>query len=119
MTRLPEQGPNGPFGLGVVTLAEVRVADVALRVDEVVRRPVLVAPCVPGRQVVVLDDRVGQVVLPDRILDVRRVLLEGELRRVNADDGEAISPVALLIESDSPPGVLNQSCVPVKSRAGP
>ena len=53
----------GALGLVVVALAEVPVADLAARVDQVLRRPVLVAPGVPGAVVVVERDRVAQAVL--------------------------------------------------------
>src|SRR5207253_1303698 len=94
-----EQHADLALGLRVVALAEVRAAHVALAVDEVLRRPELVVPRLPGLQVVVLDDGIAQPGGPDRALDVARVLLEGELRRVDADDrqpGAAIARVPRL-----------------------
>ena len=80
--------------LAVFALAEVGEADPPLGVDEVLGRPVLVAVGVPGRQVVVLGDRVVDAVALDRFLDVAGVLLEGELGRVDADDRQAVLAVA-------------------------
>ena len=54
-----EQPADQRLGLRVLALAEVRVANVALLVDQVLGRPVLVRVVVPGLVVVVLHDRVG------------------------------------------------------------
>src|SRR4051794_36726785 len=89
-----EQRPDGVLGLVVVAFAEVRVAHLAVAVDQVLRRPELVAPGVPGSVVVVLRDRVADLVARDRVAHVRGVLLEAELRRVNADDDETLVAVA-------------------------
>ena len=81
------------LGLRVAALAEVRVAHVAAGVEQVLGRPVLVAVGVPGRVVVVLRHRVAQPVRADRRGDVAGVVLERELRRVHADDRQAVGPV--------------------------
>ena len=88
-----EQRADRDFSLFVVALAEGRVADLSVGVDQVVRRPILVFVGVPGAHVVVLNDRVAQAELVDRVLDVAGVLLEGELRRLHADDREALAAV--------------------------
>ena len=75
-------------------LAEVRVAHAPAGVDQVLGRPVLVAVRAPGREVVVLCDRVAQPVARDGPLDVAGVSLERELRRVQADDRQPLSAVA-------------------------
>ena len=62
---LAQQRADVVLGLGVGALAEVRVADVAVAVDQVVGRPVLVAPGVPGAVVVVDRDGVADAVLAD------------------------------------------------------
>ena len=85
-----EQRPDRRFGLVVVALAEARVAHLAVGVDQVVGGPVLVAVGVPGAHVVVLDDRVAQPELRDRVGDVAGVLLERELGRLDADDRQAV-----------------------------
>ena len=78
------------LGPGVVALAEVDVPDVALGVDEVVGRPVLVVVGVPGPVVVVDGDRVVDAEGGGLRPDVGDDVLEGELRRVDADDDEAV-----------------------------
>ena len=62
-----EQRADRRFGLGVVALAEGRVAHLAVGVDQVVGRPVLVVVGVPGALVVVLDDGVVDAELLDRV----------------------------------------------------
>ena len=102
------------LGLRVVALAEVRVADLAVGVDQVLGRPVLVAPGIPGAVVVVLRDRVAQVVAGDRVLDVAGVLLEAELGRVDADDRQPAVAVALVPSLD-----VGQRAQAVDARVGP
>ena len=94
MAGLPQQRPDVHLGAVVVALAEVRAADLAARVDEVVGRPVLVAPGAPRRELVVLRHGIADPLAPDRARDVACVALEGELGRVHADDDEAVAPVA-------------------------
>ena len=77
---LGQQCADVAFGRVVVALAEVRLANLAGGVDEVLGGPVLVAVGVPGRQFVVLDDGVADVVGRDRRRDVGRAVLERELR---------------------------------------
>ena len=83
LARLGEQRADRPLGLRVLALAEVHVAHLPVRVDQVVRRPVLVRVGVPGGVVVVLCHRVLDPVLLDRIAHVAGVLLERELRCVD------------------------------------
>ena len=85
-----EQSSDQRLGLRVFALAEVGVADVALLVDQVLGRPVLVRVVVPGLVVVVLHDRIGDAEPLDGRPHVRRHMLEGELRRVHADDHEPL-----------------------------
>ncbi|MDQ6779293.1 MAG: hypothetical protein M3071_24405, partial [Actinomycetota bacterium] len=67
--------------------------DLAARVDQVLGRPVLVLVGVPGPVVVVLGDGIADRLGLDRLLTVARLLLEGELRRLDADDLEAVGMV--------------------------
>ena len=60
---LGEQRADRVLGLRVVALAELGLADVAARVDQVLGRPVLVPVGVPGAVVVVDRDRVVDAVL--------------------------------------------------------
>ena len=92
-SRLGQQAPDRPLGLLVGPLAEVHQPHPARAVDQVVGRPVLVVVGGPGAVVVVLGDRVGEAEVPDRALDVRGLLLERELGRVDADHGEPVAMV--------------------------
>ena len=96
---LIEQLAHGGLVLPVVALAELRVAHLPVRVDQVLGRPVLVPVRVPGPVVVVLDDRVADPVGVDRLLDVARLLLERELGRLDADD---VEPVAVIVSRTGP-----------------
>jgi very-short-patch-repair endonuclease len=97
--RLAQQRLHRRLGLAVPALAVVVEAQVALAVDEVLGRPVAVRVGLPDRIVVVEHDRVRQPLLRDGAADVLRVVGEGELRRVHADDHQAevaVAPVPLL-----------------------
>jgi hypothetical protein len=91
----PEQPLDDPLGLLVPALAEVVVADDALRVDEVERRPVVVVEGGPDRVVAVDDDRVVDRPLLRRLPDQLDLVLERELRRVHPDDDQPVLPVGL------------------------
>ena len=90
---LGQQRADRLLGLLVGALAEVDVADLAVGVDQVLRRPVLVRERGPGAELVVLDHRVVDPVLVDRVGDVAGVLLERELGRVHADDRQPVVAV--------------------------
>ena len=79
----------------VVAFAEMVVADVALGIDEIMRRPVLVVEGAPDRIVVVDRDRIVDLEIGDGLAHVVDVLLEGELRRVHADHDQALVLVLL------------------------
>src|SRR5256885_16434254 len=53
-----QQPPHRAFDLVILALAGVAEDDGAVLIDDVLRRPILVAPGVPGRRVVVLADRI-------------------------------------------------------------
>jgi hypothetical protein len=112
--RLGEQGADRLLGLLVLALAEVHVAHVPVRVDQVLRRPVAVRVRVPGAEVVVLHDRVAQALLIDRVLHVPGVLLERELGGVHADDRESLRAVPVV-----PSLELRQRADAVDARVGP
>lgn len=75
-----EQRTNGSFCLPIVTLTDLRVANLAGSVDEV---PVSVR--VPGDEVVVQPDRILEPVLMHGTLNVLNRALECELGTVDAD----------------------------------
>jgi hypothetical protein len=92
-SRFGEQRAYGALLGGIFALAEVRDANAASGVDEVLGGPVFVVVRVPGVVVVVLYDRIADTVLADRLGDVGRGVLEGELGRMDADDREALARV--------------------------
>ena len=91
--RLAEQRPDRRLGPVVVALAELHVAHMAGGVDQVLGRPVLVLVGVPRGHPVVLGDRIADALAADRRGHVAGVALEGELRRVHADDRQPVRPV--------------------------
>ena len=90
-----EQTLDDALGLLVASFAEVLVADDALRVDEVQRRPVVVVEGAPDRVVVVGSDRVVDRSLLRRHPHPVDLVLERELRRVDSDDDQAVVAVGL------------------------
>ena len=90
-----EQLLDRALRLLVAALAEVVVADDALRVDEVERRPVVVVERVPDVVVVVDRDRVVDPSLRRRLPHPVDLVLERELRRVDADDDQPVVSVGL------------------------
>jgi hypothetical protein len=58
MARLAEQLLDRMLRLCLVTLAEMVVANAALRVDEVMRRPILAVGTAPDRVAVVVRNRI-------------------------------------------------------------
>ena len=95
-----EQPLDDALGLLVASFAELLVADDALLVDEVQRRPVVVVERAPDRVVVVDRDRVVDLSLLDRRPDAVDLVLEGELRRVDPDDDEPVVAVGLRPRAD-------------------
>jgi hypothetical protein len=90
-----EQSLHDHLGLFVVALAEAVVADLALGVDEVQGRPVMVVEGAPDGVVVVDRDRVGDPQVLDLLADVVEVVLEVELGGVDADDHQPAVLVGL------------------------
>src|SRR5215831_286946 len=73
------------LGFSIVSFAEVVVPNAALRIDEVMRGPV----------VVVDSHRVIDFQIDYSLLHITDVLLEGKLRRMHADDDESLILVFL------------------------
>src|SRR5436190_18983497 len=72
------------------------IADAALRIDEVMGGPESVVERAPQIVAVVERDRITDAEIADRAGDVRRLALEGELGRVNADHDEAVLAIFLV-----------------------
>ena len=78
------------LGLTVRSLAEMRVDHLTVAVEQVLRRPVTVLKVPPRNPVVVLCHRPPDVVGHQRFRHVFMVLLELELRRVDAQYHQAV-----------------------------
>src|SRR6185369_6028159 len=83
-----EQLPDHALGHVIFALAVMEVADAALRIDEVMRGPVLVLERAPQHVAVVERDRVADAEVLDRARDIFGLALEGELGRVDANYDE-------------------------------
>ena len=84
----------------VASFAELLVADDPLRVDEVQRRPVVIGERAPDRVVVVDRDRIVDRSRLDRVAYAIDVMLEGELRRVDADHDQPVVSICLRPRAD-------------------
>ena len=82
-----EQPRDGAVDLLVLAFAVVLEYDFSALIDNVLRRPILVAIGVPGLRVVVLRDRIGNSMPLQRGLDVGCRSLERKFRRVDAERG--------------------------------
>ena len=90
-----EQPLDHALRLLVAAFAEVVVADDSLGIDEVQRGPVVVVECAPDRIVVVDCDRVVDLSLGRRLPHAIDLVLERELRRVDADHDQPVVSVGL------------------------
>ena len=91
-----QETANPLLGLIVVSFAEVVITDVARRVDEVVRRPILVIEGAPDAIVVIHRDGIGDAEVVHGLPHVGFVFFERKLRRMNADDDETAVFVLLV-----------------------
>jgi hypothetical protein len=94
-SRSIEQPLDGALGLLVASFADMVVADDAVGVDEVQRRPVVVVEGAPNCVVVVDRDRVVDPSLGGRLPDAADLMLERELWGVDADDDHPVVSVGL------------------------
>jgi hypothetical protein len=83
-------------GLRIVTLAEARVRDASLLVEEVLGRPVLILIRIPGGHLAVDCDRPGDPEALHGGRDIGWDLLEIELRGMNPHDHEAAALVGVV-----------------------
>src|ERR1700733_11983688 len=95
VARFGEELLDNPLGLVILAFAEMVVAHAALRIDEIVRRPVFVVERSPDFIVVVDRHRIADMQIRYSGTDVADVALEGEFRRVHANDDEAVILVFL------------------------
>jgi len=91
----PEQLLDDALGLLVASFAEVVVAEDAVAVGEVQRRPIAVGEGAPDLVVVVDRDRVVDRSLLRCAAHAVDVVLEGELGRVDADHNQPSVPVGV------------------------
>src|SRR5262249_36469430 len=77
------------LGLFIFALAAVVMTDSPSAIDEVVGRPVVVAERRPDRMIAVYRDGERDSQVRDGSFHVRRIFLEAELRRMDADDNQA------------------------------
>jgi hypothetical protein len=94
--RFGEQRADGSFSTTVVTLADLRVANLAGAIDEVHGRPVPVSVCVPSDEVVVQSVR--------RLVDLyaRRLQLQERLTSQIAERlGDAIDSRGVVVVTES------------------
>src|SRR4051794_9454441 len=77
----------------VPSFAEVLVADDAVPIDEVERRPIAVGERAPDLVVIVGRDGVADGSVPRRLLDAVEIVLEGELGGVYSNDDQPVVAV--------------------------
>src|SRR5262249_41140456 len=114
LAGLLQETLDGALRLLVPALAELVVTDPSLAVDEVEGWPDLVLEGAPDEEVVV--DRDGVVDSQGRCgpADVLQLVLEGELRRVDANDHQALRAVSL-----RPRPNVRERAQPVDAGVGP
>src|ERR1700756_4497957 len=91
-----QQASDSALDFVILALAGVAEDDATVLVDDVLGRPVLIAPGVPGRRIVVLRYRVGDTMPLQRGLHIAGRPFERKFRRVDADDDEPLVLVALV-----------------------
>ena len=80
-----QEPPDLGLDLVVAPLAHPALDQPSLTVEEVLRRPGVVAQGPPDRELIVDRDRIGQPVVANPTVDVLGALAELELRRVHSD----------------------------------
>src|SRR5215469_6360823 len=94
--NLPQQFLNDLFTFSVSTLAEVSVPQIPVFIEKIFGWPVAIGKCLPDLAVAVDHDWIGQPKFADAASNIRFILCEGELRRVYANDGQTLFPIALM-----------------------
>jgi hypothetical protein len=111
---LRQQPPEHQLRLHEVALAEPVVADPPGGIHEVQRRPEVVGERLPDGVVAVERDGIGDPHALHRPADVVDVTLEGELRRMHAEDDQPLVPVLL-----RPRPNVRECAEPVDAGVGP
>ena len=94
-TSLGQQLLNNPFRLGICAFAEVVMANMPLRIDDIESRPILVLERTPERIAVIDRDGIIDPHVLRRLAHVLEVVFKGELRRVHADHHQSVLLVFL------------------------
>ena len=84
-----------PLRAVIVAFAEMVMANLALGIDKVVRRPILVVEGPPDRVVIVERNGITDLEIGNGVAHVVDILLEGEFGRVHPDHHEALVFVLL------------------------
>src|SRR6516165_11725258 len=94
--RCIQQTSDGALDLVILAFAGVTEDDVTMLVDDILGRPVLIAPGVPGRRIVVLGYWIGDAMPLQRGLHIARRPFERKFRSVDADDHESFVLIGLV-----------------------
>ena len=86
-----QQASDGALDFVILAFASVAEDDVTMLVDDILGRPVLIAPSVPGRRIVVLRHRISNAVPLQCGLHIAGRPFERKFRGVDADDHEPLS----------------------------
>ncbi len=80
---------DDPLDLAIIAFPEVVIPNSPFRIDEILRRPVLVVERLPNPVLAVDGDRKTNLQIAHGVFYVHRFVLERELRRVHADHNQA------------------------------
>src|SRR5437867_2632206 len=108
------QFPDSPLTLLLASCAEIQVPDPSFRVVDVHGRPVVVVEGAPHRVVGVEGDRIVDALDLRGPADVVGLALERELRRVDADNDQALIRVLVVPRAD-----ITERAQPVDARIRP
>src|ERR1700722_7349829 len=97
-----------------VVLALTDEHDTSRSVEKIKGGPRRILECAPGGIGVVQANGKSRTLLPDVGLDIRAVMLEAKLRRVNADDAQTLRAIFVV-----PPLQVHHGSAAVDARIGP
>src|SRR5260370_36002852 len=99
--ELAQQALNLRFRFLVKAFAEMVVAKLALRIDEVFRRPIAIRVGAPDDIAIVEDHWVFETKLPYRRTNIRVVASKAEFRCMHADDDDSVFAIARMPTADA------------------